>query len=945
MDQGASTQSFRPGQLVSARGRDWVVLPTDHEGLLRLRPIAGADVEEAGVYVPIEADREPVRSADFPPPSPKRLGDTEGLLNLLDAARLALRSGAGPFRSLGSISVTPRPYQLVPLLLALRQGPVRLLVADDVGVGKTIEAALIARELLDRGVARRLAVLCPAHLCDQWQTELAEKFALEADVVQPATMARLERKLPRRDLSVYGWPRCLVASIDFVKTERQCPHFLRHAPDLVIVDEAHGAVRPSSTGGSTRQQRHELLAKLATDRDRHLILVTATPHSGIEESFRSLLGLLEPTLATITDEKELRRRLQPHLVQRRRKDVDRWLGSTTPFPDRVPTEETYQLGPAYGRLFDEVRAYCQDATAGGQGLKAQQRRVRHWAAVALLRCVLSSPATAATVLAARAQRLAPDAGSEDEPDAADRAYRPQVMDALDDLDAADGAPTAPVDDPLAAWTDAERRRLRELAGRAKALRGIGEDGKLAKAKEIVASLLADGYRPILFCRFIDTARYLAEHLARLLPGVDVRAVTGELGDEERRERIAELAGSARRVLVATDCLSEGINLQEHFDAVLHYDLPWNPNRLEQREGRVDRYGQPRDPVRTVLLYGADNEIDHVVLRVLIRKARDIRKALGIAVPVPADAERVLDALVEDVLLRRCRTAAQLELGLGGEESRLHAAWDAAAERQKAYFAQAAIDPSEVARELAATDDVLGDAAAVERFLRSAVPRLGGRVADRPDGGADLWPGPLLETRVAAPAGGWPLRATFDADDAEPGRQRLGRNHPVVSAACEAILGEAFDGRGEPPLVARCAVTLTEAVTRVTWLPLLRLRWRLDENGVDGFAEEIRLPAVEDADGALRILEPLADAGRALAARARPAGDLDPALRRRWIEDGLKRLAGRWWQPIVDRRQAELVEAHRRLRQLTGTGSFAAEAYAPDLLGLAVLVPARNGDRP
>jgi superfamily II DNA/RNA helicase len=120
----------------------------------------------------------------------------------------------------------------------------------------------------------------------------------------------------------------------------------------------------------------------------------------------------------------------------------------------------------------------------------------------------------------------------------------------------------------------------------------------SKAREIVAALLADGYRPIVFCRFIDTANYLAEQLARLLPGVDVRAVTGELGDEERREKVAELSASAKRVLVATDCLSEGINLQEHFDVVLHYDLPWNPDRLDQREGRVDRYGQARDPVRT-----------------------------------------------------------------------------------------------------------------------------------------------------------------------------------------------------------------------------------------------------------------------------------------------------------------------------------------------------------
>ena len=120
-------------------------------------------------------------------------------------------------------------------------------------------------------------------------------------------------------------------------------------------------------------------------------------------------------------------------------------------------------------------------------------------------------------------------------------------------------------------------------------------------------------------------------------------------------------------------------------------------------------------------------------------------------------------------------------------------------------------------------------------------------------------------------GGWPMPVVFDTTAAGLDRHWLGRNHPVVAAASEAILGEAFDGRSEPPIVARCAVTVTDAVTRVTWLPLLRLRWRLEEGGVDGFAEEIRLAAVEDADGTLRILEPLADAGRELAARVRARG--------------------------------------------------------------------------
>lgn len=156
---------YQPGALVRARGRDWVVMLPDEDDVLRLRPVDGIDRDAIGLFLPLEHDA--VREAVYSKPVPAAAGDATGALLLRDAVRLALRSGAGPFRSMGQLSVSPRPYQFVPLLMALRIDPVRLLIADDVGVGKTIEAAMIARELLDRGVIRRIGVLCPPHLCDQ----------------------------------------------------------------------------------------------------------------------------------------------------------------------------------------------------------------------------------------------------------------------------------------------------------------------------------------------------------------------------------------------------------------------------------------------------------------------------------------------------------------------------------------------------------------------------------------------------------------------------------------------------------------------------------------------------------------------------------------------------------------------------------------------------------
>ncbi|MBM4022012.1 MAG: DEAD/DEAH box helicase, partial [Planctomycetes bacterium] len=178
---------FAAGSLVRARGREWIVCPESHDDLLLLRPLAGLDDEVTGL-VP---DLEPVEPAVFAMPDPARSGDHRSCSLLRDSVRLGVRRSAGPFRSFGGIAVAPRPYQLVPLLVALKQPLARVLIADDVGVGKTVEACLIAAELLARGEARRMVVLCPPHLAEQWQKELASKFHIDAKLVLASTVARL----------------------------------------------------------------------------------------------------------------------------------------------------------------------------------------------------------------------------------------------------------------------------------------------------------------------------------------------------------------------------------------------------------------------------------------------------------------------------------------------------------------------------------------------------------------------------------------------------------------------------------------------------------------------------------------------------------------------------------------------------------------------------------
>ena len=204
--------------------------------------------------------------------------------------------------------------------MALKLDPVRMLIADDVGIGKTVEACVIARELLDRGEIRRFSVLCPPHLAEQWQRELMDKFHIDAELVLSGTAARLERTCLHDEAIFERYPFTVV-STDFIKSERRKDSFLRTCPELVIVDEAHTC---SASVGRAGQKRHELLQALATDENRHMLLVTATPHSGKSEAFRSLLTLIDRELADLPEDlsgdrnRKHRELLSRYCVQRRR---------------------------------------------------------------------------------------------------------------------------------------------------------------------------------------------------------------------------------------------------------------------------------------------------------------------------------------------------------------------------------------------------------------------------------------------------------------------------------------------------------------------------------------------------------------------------------------------------------------------------------------------------
>ncbi len=951
-----------PGNIVRCRNRDWVLLPNDDDRVFLLRPLTGATDEVVAIHkqlanlILLALPDENLHSANFPPPTVSDLADAASAQLLWQAARLTLREGAAPFRSLGRISIRPRIYQFVPLLMALRLDPVRLLIADDVGVGKTIEALLIARELLDRGEIKRFCVLCPPYLCDQWQKELAEKFNLESEIIRAGTIGQLERRKTNREQSIYSYYPIQVASIDFLKSDRNKHQFLLNCPEFVIVDEAHGTALASETNQG-QHQRHEFIREIAEKADRHLILLTATPHSGIESAFRSLLSLLRPefggwNVASLSEPERIE--LARHFVQRTRRDIETdWEGEHC-FPKRESDDKTYRLSKRYKELFEKTYDFCSEIVKTGQSLAKRQQRARYWGALALLRCVMSSPAAAVAALGRRHDAHPTD---DEEPE-----FRSFVFESADDR-TDDEQPTPPIESAEVTLPDSDRRRLRDLGRLAQSLQDSSEDTKLTECAKLVDSLLNDGFHPIVWCRYIATADYLAAGLQKMLkrsqPKLRVVSITGRLGDDERRAMIAELAEEPHRVLVATDCLSEGVNLQDSFNAVIHYDLPWNPNQLEQREGRVDRYGQRAKVVKAIRYFSPDSAVDGVVLDVLLNKAREIHRTLGTYVPVPDESETVTEALLNALFLRGRKAEAegpqQLEFDWGetSEVETFHKRWDIDVEREKVNrtrFAQRALKPAEVRQELEATDAVLGDPSAVREFVLNAAQRLGlqivkdkrsnaFRVSVAPESTATL-PEPVRLALPTVKHGNWLV--SFDSPTPE-GAEYLGRNHRFVVALARFLMEEALTKAGTAT-ASRCGVIRTKAVTRLTTILLLRVRYLVQQpDRPPLLSEEVRIAGY--TDGPKRGAPGWLDDGEAmrLLVEAKPDKNIAMNEKQELITDALEqwpKVEAALHGPIKDR-AAELEKSHKRVRQavsLKVRQLTVKPQLPPDLLGILVLQP-------
>ncbi|MCE7980373.1 MAG: helicase [Caldilinea sp. CFX5] len=959
------TITWQPGKLVTLRGRDWIVLPSeDPDHLLMVKPLGGSDAESTGIYLPLAIASERPRDKNFEEPTKDDLGDIRTARLLYDSARLAFRNGAGPFRSLAKLSFRPRSYQMVPLIMALRQEIVRLLIADDVGVGKTIEALLVVKELLDRRKIKRFAVVCLPHLCDQWQAEIRDKLDLEAVIIRSNTQARLDRQI-QGDTSVYDYYPYQVISIDFIKSDHRRDVFIEQCPELVIVDEAHTCARPAGASAS-QQQRYHLVSRIAKKSNQHLLLLTATPHSGKPEEFHSLLGMLRSDFETLDlprSSQSQRRELAQYFVQRKRADVEKWMGEETPFAKRDPFEWPYELSPGYAQFFEEILDFSRKLIAPDP-LRGGSRKVQYWTVLALLRGVMSSPAAGIEMLNTRLTKLdlgSADDGADEATLDANEAEENPVRDTEFGFES-DNAPTQLVERNQ--WTAHQRQQLRNFSDQLKKLANLNADQKLASVALILEDWLATGYNPVVFCRYIATANYLGEQLAPVLrkqfPHVEVQVVTSEQPDDLRKQRIEEMEQSPRRILIATDCLSEGINLQQHFTGVLHYDLPWNPNRLEQREGRVDRFGQLAPTVKACLLYGADNPIDGIVLDVLLRKVREIRKSTGINVPFPDDSQSIIDTITQALLLNperqplKRQRQSKHQLAFDFEEfdeaakakANVTRKIDEAAEREKvsrSIFAQNAIKAQEIEADLAAVDEAIGDPQAVEEFVIATLNNLFGVQTIQDPRGYRIVLGNLPpQLRSLLPEAD-PLKVSF-ISPTPAGYHYLGRNHRFVEQLCHLIMANTVNRVDKR--AARAAVIRTNDVTIKTTLLLFRCRNVIEERRRNHqiIAEEMLLWGWCGTPEERQFLEH--NQAKELLKRARAAAELSKEARENFLKNELalftafKTVFTIEFDAVAEQQSKRLVEAHERFSALMdGLHYQVVYPVLPmDLLGIYILLP-------
>ena len=756
--------------------------------------------------------------------------DADGRLFKLasEARRIASAHLFDPYVAVESADIEPLPHQIEAVYRRMMPiQPLRFVLADDPGAGKTIMSGLYIRELAIRGDVERVLVVAPGSLVVQWQAELWERFRLDFHILSNDMVetARTGNPFTEHDL--------LIARLDQLARRDDLGDKLSASRwDLVVVDEAH-KMSAAYFGKKLNKTKRYQLGERLRDRTRHLLLLTATPHSGKQESYMLFLALLDEDLfggrlrgGQVPDASGLmRRRLKENMLTFEGKRL---------FPERRAYSVKYELSEPEQRLYDEVTAYVRHGMDKAKQIEQRNRRrglVVGFALAALQRRLASSPHAIYRSLRRRRERLRKrleelDAIAEGraipDPHLTSLSEDDLIFLDYDDFDdqQIDRMETEVIDQATAAESAAELRTeietLGRLVGIAAGVRGAGTDTKWEELSRLLQSehmAAPDGTRRkiIVFTEHRDTLDYLRSRIVGLLGRRErVVVVHGGVRRNDRRHRQDAFVNDPEvQVMAATDAAGEGVNLQRA-NLMVNYDLPWNPNRIEQRFGRIHRIGQTE--VCHLWNLVAHNTREGAVFIRLLDKIEEQRKALGGQV-YDVLGDSMIDSRLRDLLIEAIRY---------GDRPDVRARQDRIIDSDIGDRIRNLVDERALAiGELGDGDlqDIRDD---IERarlrklqpgfmamFFIEALRRFGGRIVEREKGRFEITRVPAIVRNRPRESGSAPglqsryERVTFEKNlvdaDGKPRAELLALGHPLL----EAVVGTVLDRHG--PLLLRGAV--------------------------------------------------------------------------------------------------------------------------------------------
>lgn len=800
--------SLKPGLIINLRNRLWRV--DEYDGTeLTATPITGDSTDKRTFL----ADIEEIREQRFEQIDASLPGDLSAQKLLLRAYQFDLIHGSAPFLCLHRSSIVPYNYQMVPLVLALERPDCRMLIGDDVGLGKTIEAGLIISELRQRGKLKRVLFLTPASLKQQWKEALDYFFHIRATIIDSFSRKEFEKELPSGANPWQYYP-FVIASVDYAKSPDIKQQISEQDWDLLLVDEIHLSACPHTTLRSSKQQKRYELVRDLSKKTANVIFLTATPHNGYSDSFASILEMINPRIVRHHSNGEItfdKSGARFNVIQRNRSKLEEWYskqGKKSPFPKRDQKEVI--INPKSSgkllRLLNDVERYGDYILTSARDSGSNRiKNVAGWVAIHLQKRAISSPWAVLKSLQNRISVLKQEAVSQSETD--ESTIENYVHDLFFDEERTSEEMMSVQLDYEALFENEidELKKIVEFAANI----SPKDDEKLQSLKtDILPELFSKDPKIIIFTKYRDTLDYLEKNLRS--KEADVFVMHGDMSFPARSEIFGKFDRSVKALLIATDVISEGLNLQRLSSNIVHYELPWNPNRLEQRNGRIDRIGQKREIVniRTMVI---DKSLDKEILDLLLFKRDQIKLDRDYAAAYFGDEDYLKSIISQAAGRRRNRRkgadpdAPDLFSSAGIDETKKavrlsFASLEEDLRRKKkieeeTFYSSLDIELPEIDRRIAETKRIVGSQEEVLAFVKSALTRFDSAMINTGNGFFEII---LRDPRLLIPRLGERIKnVTFDPETAltHPDTVILDAGHPLVRKLIEIVRADFFTRGG------------------------------------------------------------------------------------------------------------------------------------------------------